>query len=44
MGGNAFEDTEPLINEEYKVLVAEIIFKIKNVVIRIEPYISLPEK
>ena len=44
MGGNAFEDTEPLTGEEYEVIVKEIHDIICGICVRIEPYIPLPEK
>jgi hypothetical protein len=44
MGGNAFEDTEPLTPSEYTEITAEIAAIIAPICLKLEPYIPLPEK
>ena len=44
MGGNAFEDCEPLTNEEYQNIVQKITALIAPICLHLEPYIPLPEK
>ena len=44
MGGDTFEGVEKLTNQEYNIIVPEILDKLKVKYLRAEAYIPLPEK
>ena len=44
MGGDSFEGTEKLTNQEYQEITKQLLDRLGEYCKRIEPYIPLPEK